>query len=67
VAQNTRPNPDHTFPDVRVPPGGRLTVEAGIGFLPQPPRDEIVIIVRAELGDGRTVARTAALRTQLLG
>lgn len=61
LARNRRPNTTYAYSDVHVPSGGRLTVAAAVGFSPPPPRDHVVLAVRAGLTDGREVERTAAV------
>lgn len=64
VMRNRRPNASYRFSDRSVPAGGRLTVEAGVAFPPPPPRDEIVLTVRAGLTNGREVQRTVGVAQQ---
>lgn len=64
VGSNRRPNVSHPFAEADVPAGGSLTVAAGVGFEPPPPRDELVITVRVRLTDDREVVRTSALHQQ---
>jgi hypothetical protein len=61
VARNARPNASFTFPDRTIPPRGQLTVQAGVGFAPPPPRDEIVVGVEVTLTDGRTASASSPL------
>lgn len=62
MASNQRPNDTYGFPQQSLPARGQLTVEAGVGFSPPPPRDEIVITVRVRLSDGRQAERAASVR-----
>lgn len=62
IARNQRPNDTYGFPQSSLPARGQLTVDAGIGFAPPPPRDEIAITVRVRLTDGREAEHTASLR-----
>ena len=61
VARNTRPNGDVGLSPSSVPPGGQVSVEAGIGFPPPPPRDALTVIATARLTDGREASASAPL------
>lgn len=62
IARNVRPNETHAYPDVRIPAGGTLTLDAGIVYFPlPPPRDDVVVEVIAELQDGTTVTHSGTI------
>jgi hypothetical protein len=58
---NTRPNADFTYPNTALPARGSLTLGAGLVFDMQPPRDELQVVVRVLLTDGRAAERTSAI------
>ena len=61
IARNTRPNGDVGLSPSALPARGQVTIEAGIGFPPPPPRDALTIIATATLTDGRQASASAPL------
>ncbi len=62
VAENVRPNAAAGLGPAALPPGGRITVEAGVVFgPPPPPRDEMAVVVSVQLSDGRHASGSAPL------
>ena len=61
IARNTRPNGDVGLSPSAVPAGGQVSIEAGIGFPPPPPRDALTVIATAKLTDGREASASAPL------
>jgi hypothetical protein len=61
VARNTRPNGSVGLSPSALPARGQVTIEAGIGFPPPPPRDSLTVIATATLTDGRQASASAPL------
>ena len=61
VGRNTRPNGDVGLTPSALPAGGHVTIDAGIGFPPPPPRDALTLTVTARLTDGREASASAPL------
>ncbi len=61
VARNTRPNGDVGLSPSALPAGGQVTIDAGIGFPPPPPRDALLVVATASLTDGRSASASAPL------
>jgi len=61
VARNTRPNGEVGLSPSALPAGGQVTIDAGIGFPPPPPRDALLVVATARLTDGRSASASAPL------
>jgi len=61
VARNIRPNGQVGLSPSSLPAGGQVSIEAGIGFPPPPPRDALTVVATARLTDGREATATAPL------
>ena len=61
VGRNTRPNGDVGLSPSTLPARGQVTIEAGIGFPPPPPRDSLTVIATVTLTDGRQASASAPL------
>ena len=63
LASNRRPNADVVYAESEVPPGGSLTLEAGVVYPMPPPRDDIQFLVVVTISDGTKVQQQARLIT----
>jgi hypothetical protein len=59
--RNRRPNASFALPVATVPAGGSVTLPAGVGYAPPPPRDQMIITVTVRLTDGREASHSAQL------